>query len=97
VRGRLAAIDVPKLLEPNWFQQRRAQRLVLTCVEVARGLGAALVVMRLISSLLFSVSAVDPVTYAAASLGLVVTAALASYLPSRRAAIVNPVEALRAE
>ena len=40
---------------------------------------------------------VDPVTYGAVSIGLVGTAWLASYLPSRRAATVDPVEALRAE
>jgi len=40
---------------------------------------------------------VDPVTYVVVSVGLVLTAFLASYLPSRRAAEVNPVEALRAE
>jgi len=53
--------------------------------------------MRLMSSFLFKVSAVDPITYAGAALGLIATAALASYLPSRRAAAVDPVEALRAE
>jgi ABC-type lipoprotein release transport system permease subunit len=53
--------------------------------------------MRLMSSLLFNVNPVDPVTYGLVSLGLVATAWLASYLPSRRAATVDPVEALRAE
>ena len=47
--------------------------------------------------LLFKVSPVDPVAYGGASAGLVATAFLASYLPSRRAATVDPVEALRAE
>lgn len=49
------------------------------------------------SSLLFHVSSVDPLTYAAVSVGLIGTAALASYLPSRRAASVDPSEALRSE
>jgi len=71
--------------------------LLLTGVGVACGLAAATVLMRLMSSLLFGVKAVDPVTYGAVSLGMAVTAALASYLPSRRAATVDPVEALRAE
>lgn len=61
------------------------------------GLVTALALMRLMSSLLFKVRPVDPVTYGAVSIGLVATAALASYLPARRTAAVNPVEALRAE
>ncbi|HLW78542.1 MAG TPA: ABC transporter permease, partial [Terriglobia bacterium] len=73
------------------------QALGLTGVGVVCGLAAALALTRSMSSLLFGVKSVDPVTYGAVSLGLVVTAALASYLPSRRAAAVNPVEALRAE
>jgi len=71
--------------------------LLLTGVGVACGLIAAVLLMRLMSSLLFNVNPVDPVTYGAVSLGLVATAWLASYLPSRRAATVDPVEALRAE
>ncbi|HUI41937.1 MAG TPA: ABC transporter permease [Terriglobia bacterium] len=71
--------------------------LILVGVGVACGLAAAFAVMRLMRSLLFNVSALDPATYAAVSLGLVATAALASYLPSRRTSAVDPVEALRAE
>jgi predicted permease len=71
--------------------------LLLTGVGVACGLVAAVLLMRLMSSLLFNVNPVDPVTYGTVSLGLVATAWLASYLPSRRAATVDPVEALRAE
>src|SRR5882762_9394206 len=71
--------------------------LSLTAIGVACGLAVAIIVMRLMSSLLFKVSPVDPVAYGAASLGLVATAFLASYLPSRRASAVDPVEALRAE
>ncbi len=71
--------------------------LLLSGIGVAFGLGAAFAVMRLMSSLLFRVSPVDPFTYLAVCVGLVATASLASYLPSRRAAAVNPVEALRAE
>jgi len=71
--------------------------LWLTGIGVVCGLVAALVLMRLMSSLLFKVSPVDPLTYSAVSIGLVFTAFLASYLPSRRTAVVDPVEALRAE
>jgi ABC-type lipoprotein release transport system permease subunit len=49
------------------------------------------------SSLLFGVKPVDLATYAAVSFGLMATAALASYLPARRAACVDPTEFLRAE
>src|SRR5437899_2214311 len=72
-------------------------RLFLTGIGVSCGLAVAIVVMRLMSSLLFKVSPMDPVAYGAASLGLVATAFLASYLPSRSASAVDPVEALRAE
>jgi len=73
------------------------QAVLLAGTGVVCGLGAAMALMRLMSSLLFRVSPADPVTYGAVSVGLVATAALASYLPSRRAAKVDPVEALRAE
>jgi predicted permease len=71
--------------------------LLLSGIGVACGLATALALMRLMSSLLFRVSPVDPVTYLAVCVGLVAIATLASYLPSRRAAAVDPVEALRAE
>ena len=71
--------------------------LLLTGVGVACGLIVAIALMRLMSSLLFKVTPVDPVTYGAVCIGLLATAALASYLPSRRVAAVDPVEALRAE
>ena len=71
--------------------------LVLTCIGVAFGLAVSIAVMRLMASLLFHVNPTDPLTYTGVTLGLVATAFLASYLPSRRAASVDPVEALRAE
>jgi ABC-type antimicrobial peptide transport system permease subunit len=71
--------------------------LFLTGIGVACGLVVAFLLMRLMSSLLFNVNPTDPFTYAAVSAGLVATAFLASYLPSRRAATVDPVEALLAE
>lgn len=71
--------------------------LILTGIGIAFGLVAALIVMRLMSSLLFHVNPIDPITYIAVTLGLLLTAFIASYLPSRRAATVDPVEALRAE
>ena len=71
--------------------------LWLTAAGVGFGLVAAFALMRLMSSLLFKVRPVDPVTYLAVSIGLIATAMLASYLPSRRAAVIDPVEALRSE
>jgi predicted permease len=71
--------------------------LLLAGIGVVFGLAAAFAAMRLMSSLLFHVSPVDPLTYAAVTLGLIAASLLASYVPSRRAANVNPVEALRSE
>ena len=73
------------------------QGMWLTGIGVLAGVLVSFGVMRLMSSLLFGVQAVDPVTYIAVSCGLAATAFLACYLPSRRAAGVDPVEALRAE
>jgi ABC-type lipoprotein release transport system permease subunit len=49
------------------------------------------------SALLYQISPFDPLTYGAVAGGLLVAAAVASYLPARRVARVDPVEALRAE
>jgi predicted permease len=71
--------------------------LMLTGIGVGVGLIAAFASMRLLASLLYKVSPTDWITYGAVSIGLIATAFLASYLPSRRAAGVDPVEALRSE
>ncbi len=71
--------------------------LVLAAIGVACGLAAAIALTRVMSSLLFEVSPVDPITYAAVSASLILAAVLASYLPALRATKVDPVEALRAE
>jgi predicted permease len=81
--------------ELKWMFVRSA--LVLTAIGVAIGLGTAAALTQMMKSLLFGISPLDPVTYITVPLVLVVAAALASYLPARRAAAVNPVEALRAE
>jgi ABC-type antimicrobial peptide transport system permease subunit len=73
------------------------QGLVLAGVGAAFGLGAAVGLTRLMKSLLFGISPLDPVTYAGVAAVLVAAAALASYFPARRATAVDPVEALRAE
>ncbi len=71
--------------------------LVLSAIGCGCGLAAALLLAPLMKSVLFSVSPSDPLTYALTSGGLILAAALASYLPARRATKVDPVEALRAE
>jgi len=71
--------------------------LLLTGAGLVCGLAAAAVLSRFMTSLLFGISPVDPVTYLAVSIALAAVAGLASYLPSRRATRVDPVEALRAE
>lgn len=71
--------------------------LLLTAIGIAFGLAAALAVMRFISSLLYGVSAFDPLTYISVTAVLLAIALLASYWPSRRAASVDPSVALRIE
>ena len=71
--------------------------LWLAGIGAALGLVAAAGLTRLMSSLLFGVTALDPVTYTAVSALLIVAGVLASYLPARRAIAVDPVQALRAE
>jgi ABC-type antimicrobial peptide transport system permease subunit len=73
------------------------QGMWLTGIGIVCGLVAAFLTMRLMSSLLFNVSPVDPVTYGGITVVVAAIAYLACYLPSRRAASVNPVNALRAE
>jgi predicted permease len=73
------------------------QGLFLAVVGVALGLAAAYGLTRLMEGLLFGVSALDPTTYAMVAVSLTAVALLASYLPARRAAAVDPMEALRAE
>lgn len=71
--------------------------LALTFVGVAVGLVAAAALTRLMSTLLFGVSPVDPITFGVVSGVLAIVALTASYLPARRAAGVDPIESLRCE
>ena len=71
--------------------------LVLAGVGVAIGLGGAAGFSRFMQSLLFGISPLDPVTFTAMPVVLAAAAVLASYLPARRAAAVDPVEILRAD
>jgi predicted permease len=71
--------------------------LALTAIGLACGLVCAIWVTRVMSALLFEVSALDPLTYAAVSALLLAAASLATWLPARRATGVQPVDALRSE
>jgi predicted lysophospholipase L1 biosynthesis ABC-type transport system permease subunit len=66
-------------------------------IGLIAGFAGALLLTGLMKSLLFGVSAGDPLTYATAAAGLMMAALVGSYLPARRATKVDPVEALRAE
>ncbi len=71
--------------------------LLLTAIGIAIGLGAAAGVTRVMASLLFNVSPVDPLTYIAVALLLAIATLLASYVPARRIARVDPAVAIRAD
>jgi ABC-type antimicrobial peptide transport system permease subunit len=71
--------------------------LGLAAIGIGCGLAVALALTRLMGSLLFEVSPIDPLTYAAVCASLTAAAVLASYVPALRATMVNPVTALRAE
>lgn len=73
------------------------QGLGLAGIGIVCGLLWAFVATRFLKSLLFHVSPADPATYVLSCIALCAAAALASYIPSRRTAAVNPVDALRAE
>jgi putative ABC transport system permease protein len=71
--------------------------MTLAVAGVGIGLAAAFVFARLMRSLLFGISAADPVTFAGISLLLTFVALLATYIPARRAARIDPILCLRAE
>lgn len=68
--------------------------LKLAAIGAAIGIAAAYPLGRLLSSLLYGVSPVDPVTYVLATLSLVAAAGLAAFLPARKATRISPVQAL---
>jgi predicted permease len=84
-------------------QQREVRRmflrhgLALTGIGIAIGLGAAAGLARVMASLLFDVSPVDPLTYAGVALLLMTATLLASYIPARRISRVDPAVAMRVE
>jgi ABC-type antimicrobial peptide transport system permease subunit len=73
------------------------QGVTVAVVGVAAGLVGALAVTRFMESLLFGISSRDPLTFAVIAALLGLTALLASYVPARQAARINPMVSLRAE
>ncbi len=73
------------------------QGMGLVAIGVTIGMAAALALTRLMRSLLYEVSAADPLTFAAVALLLALAAFLACYIPARRAARIDPMVALRHE
>lgn len=78
-----------------WMFVRTA--LMLTGVGVVIGLGAAVGVAQMLRTLLFGISPLDPVSFAAVPLVLAAAAVFATFLPASRVAAINPVDALKDE
>jgi putative ABC transport system permease protein len=73
------------------------QGLVITLIGIGVGLAAALALTRVMTTLLYQVDPIDPVTFSAVSAFLIAVALVAAYLPARRATLVDPVIVLKEE
>lgn len=97
-RAREISIRVALGAEPRSVRSLFLRRgLVLAGIGGVIGLFSAAALSRWISSLLFEVKPLDPVTYGAAAIAILMAAMAASYIPARRAAAVDPMETLRSE
>jgi predicted permease len=85
------ALGSPEATVRNMFV---VHGLKLALIGVVAGVAAAIPLGKLLSSLLYEVSAADPFTYAAVAVALVASAVLAAFLPARRASRVSPLESL---
>jgi predicted permease len=90
---RLALGAEPEALQ--WLFVRKG--LILNCAGIAIGLASAAALSRWIASLLFGVTPLDPLTYLASAVLIAAAAVMASYVPGRQAASVDPMETLRSE
>ncbi len=98
LRTREFGLRVALGADPQRLARTVARRgLVLIAAGVAGGLVLFAITARFLQAFLYGVSASDPLTIVGATLALVATASLANWLPARRAAQVDPAEALRAE
>jgi ABC-type antimicrobial peptide transport system permease subunit len=77
----------------RWLVLR--QSFILVCAGVLLGLPAALAGARLLKAMLFGLGPMEPTVVALAGLAMFAAAALAAYLPARRASRVDPMTALR--
>ena len=81
--------------ELRWLFVRSA--LALTGIGLLIGLGAAAAIAQLMTSLLFGVHPLDPLSFATTALVLVAAAALAACVPASRISAINPADVLKAE
>jgi len=97
-RTREIGIRIALGASPNTVRRRVArQGLGLTLAGVGAGAAAALVATRILRSMLFGVAPGDPTVLAAVAVLLAAVALLASWIPARRAAAVDPLIAIRTE
>jgi putative ABC transport system permease protein len=97
-RRREVSIRVALGAQPNQVKNLFVRRgILLACAGSVVGLAAAMGLSRWVSSLLFGVTTLDPATYIASGLIVSAAALIASYVPARRASLVDPMESLRAD
>ena len=75
----------------------RAVRRPLAAIGLVLGVGGAVAATRLIAAFLFGVGSADPATYAAVAGTVAIVTAIASFVPARRAASIDPMAALRVD